>query len=63
MTTVLIVEDYAPNYRLLSFVLEQNSYAVVCARDGVQALECLQMMPIDVIVTDLMMPRLDGIGL
>jgi CheY-like chemotaxis protein len=63
MTTVLIVEDYAPNYRLLSFVLEQNGYAVVCARDGVQALECLQMMPIDVIVTDLMMPHLDGIGL
>ncbi|MCX7791083.1 MAG: response regulator [Chloroflexaceae bacterium] len=63
MTTVLIVEDYAPNYRLLSFVLEQNGYAVVCARDGMQALDYLQMMPIDVIVTDLIMPRLDGIEL
>ncbi len=63
MTTVLLVEDYAPNHRLLSFVLEQNGYAVVCARDGVQALEYLQTMPIDVIVTDLIMPRLDGIGL
>jgi two-component system chemotaxis response regulator CheY len=63
MTTVLLVEDYAPNYRLLSFVLEQHGYAVVCARDGVQALEHLQTMPIDVIVTDLIMPRLDGIGL
>ncbi|MFQ3664369.1 MAG: response regulator [Chloroflexaceae bacterium] len=63
MTTVLLVEDYAPNHRLLSFVLEQNGYAVVCARDGVQALEYLQTMSIDVIVTDLIMPRLDGIGL
>lgn len=63
MTTVLLVEDYAPNYRLLSFVLEQHGYAVVCARDGVQALEYLQTLPIDVIVTDLLMPRLDGIGL
>ncbi len=63
MTTVLLVEDYAPNHRLLSFVLEQNGYAVVCARDGVQALEYLHTMPIDVIVTDLIMPRLDGIGL
>jgi len=63
MTTVLLVEDYAPNCRLLSFVLEQHGYAVVCARDGVHALEHLQTMPIDVIVTDLIMPRLDGIGL
>ncbi|MGQ9927136.1 MAG: response regulator [Chloroflexaceae bacterium] len=63
MTTVLLVEDYAPNARLLSFVLEQHGYAVVCARDGVQALGHLQTMPIDVIVTDLIMPRLDGIGL
>ncbi len=63
MTTVLLVEDYAPNYRLLSFVLEQHGYAVVGARDGVQALEYLQTLPIDVIVTDLLMPRLDGIGL
>ncbi|MCS6880502.1 MAG: response regulator [Oscillochloridaceae bacterium] len=63
MTTVLLVEDYAPNNRLLSFVLEQNGYAVICARDGVQALECLQMMPVDVIITDLLMPRLNGFEL
>lgn len=63
MTTVLLVEDYGPNNRLLSFVLEQNGYAVICARDGVQALEYLQMMTVDVIVTDLLMPRLNGFEL
>lgn len=63
MTTILLVDDYAPNHRLLGFVLEQSGYAVVSALDGIQALECLSTMPIDLIVTDLTMPRLDGIGL
>lgn len=63
MATILIVDDYAPNHRLMSFVLEQSGYAVVSALDGLHALDCLAMMPIDLIVTDLTMPRLDGIGL
>ncbi len=63
MATILIVDDYAPNHRLMSFVLEQSGYAVVSALDGLHALECLAMMPIDLIVTDLTMPRLDGLGL
>jgi CheY-like chemotaxis protein len=63
MTTILIVDDYAPNHRLMSFVLEQSGYAVVSALDGVQALEFLETMQVNLIVTDLTMPRLDGIGL
>lgn len=63
MATILIVDDYVPNHRLLSFVLEQNGYAVVTAHDGLQALTCLDNIPIDLIVTDLNMPKLDGIGL
>lgn len=63
MTTILIVDDYAPNHRLMSFVLEQRGFAVISALDGLSALDCLATMPIDLIVTDLTMPRLDGIGL
>lgn len=63
MTTILIVDDYAPNHRLMSFVLEQSGYAVISALDGLQAMDFLAHMPIDLIVTDLTMPRLDGIGL
>jgi CheY-like chemotaxis protein len=63
MATILLVDDYAPNHRLMSFVLEQSGYAVVSALDGLQALDCLATTPIDLIVTDLTMPRLDGIGL
>ncbi|MFV9503977.1 MAG: response regulator [Oscillochloridaceae bacterium umkhey_bin13] len=63
MTTILLVDDYAPNHRLMSFVLEQSGYAVVSALDGLHAIDCLGTMPIDLIVTDLTMPRLDGLGL
>ncbi|NTU78091.1 MAG: response regulator [Chloroflexales bacterium] len=63
MTTILVVDDYSPNHRLMSFVLEQSGYAVVSAFDGLHALECLDTMPINLIVTDLTMPRLDGMGL
>lgn len=63
MATILVVDDYAPNHRLLSFVLEQSGYAVISAFDGLHALECLDTVPINLIVTDLTMPRLDGMGL
>lgn len=63
MATILVVDDYAPNHRLMSFVLEQNGYAVISALDGLHALECLDRMLVDLIVTDLTMPRLDGLGL
>jgi two-component system, chemotaxis family, chemotaxis protein CheY len=63
MATILIVDDYAPNHRLMSFVLEQSGYAVISASDGLHALDCLEGVQIDLIVTDLTMPRLDGLGL
>jgi two-component system chemotaxis response regulator CheY len=63
MTTILVVDDYAPNHRLMSFVLEHHGYAVISAFDGIHALECMNAMPINLIVTDLTMPRLDGIEL
>ena len=39
VATILIVDDYAPNHRLMSFVLEQSGYAVVSALDGLHALD------------------------
>jgi CheY-like chemotaxis protein len=63
MATILVVEDYAPNQRLMSFVLEHNGHAVVSAQDGKQALSCLETTPIDLIVTDLTMPVMDGLAL
>ncbi|WP_448337098.1 response regulator [Chloroflexus aurantiacus] len=63
MTTIMIVDDYIPSHRLMSFVLEQYGYTVVTAIDGVQALRHLDSYAVDLVVTDLTMPRMDGIEL
>jgi two-component system chemotaxis response regulator CheY len=63
MATILIVDDYAPNHRLMSFVLEQHGYAVVVACDGQQALDRMVNAHVDLVLTDLAMPRMDGMAL
>jgi CheY-like chemotaxis protein len=63
MATILIVDDYAPNHRLMSFVLEQHGYAVVAAFDGQQALDRLEDAHVDLVLTDLTMPKVDGMAL
>lgn len=63
MSTIMIVDDYIPSHRLMSYVLEQHGYAVVTASDGEQALHRLNTLPVDLVVTDLKMPRMDGIEL
>ncbi|MGB9738489.1 MAG: response regulator [Chloroflexus aggregans] len=63
MTTIMIVDDYMPSHRLMSFVLEQHGYTVVTAADGEQALRRLEQFAVDLVVTDLTMPRMDGIEL
>jgi two-component system, chemotaxis family, chemotaxis protein CheY len=63
MATILIVDDYAPNHRLMSFVLEQHGYAIVVAFDGQQALDRLESTPVDLVLTDLTMPKIDGLTL
>jgi CheY-like chemotaxis protein len=63
MATVLIVDDYVPNHRLMSFVLEQHGYAVVAAFDGQQALDRLENASVDLVLTDLTMPKIDGLAL
>lgn len=63
MTTILVVDDHSPNQRLLSFILEQNDYSVITALNGVQALERLAEGSIDLVVTDLSMPKMDGLTL
>lgn len=63
MTTIMIVDDYIPSHRLMSFVLNQYGYTVVTALDGEQALNRLATVQVDLVVTDLKMPCMDGIEL
>ena len=44
-------------------ILEAAGYSVVVATDGAQALELLNEHPIDIIVSDVEMPRMDGLAL
>jgi len=59
---VLIVDDSAAIRQSISFVLEQGGYEVVEACDGMDALSKLPMPPVQLIITDVNMPNLDGIA-
>jgi two-component system response regulator MprA len=58
---VLVVEDEPALSDGLRTALALEGYEVEVARDGVEALEALVTRPVDAIVLDVLMPRLDGI--
>lgn len=60
---ILVVDDEAKMRRLLEIMLTQMGHDVQQAEDGLAALTCLQTQQVDLIITDLRMPNLDGIGL
>jgi adenylate cyclase len=57
---VLVVDDQAPNRRLLEAVLEPRGYRVLSAESGEQALQLLAEDPPDVVLLDILMPGMDG---
>ncbi len=61
--TVLIVDDSATIRQMVSFTLKVAGFSVVEAGDGQEGLERLAAQHMDLVITDLNMPRLDGIGL
>ncbi len=60
---VLVVEDVAQVRELLEIALRFRGYDVISARDGEEALEIIQHQRPILIVTDILMPRLDGYAL
>ena len=60
---ILIVDDEPRYLRLLEANLRTEGYEVVTAQDGLQALEAFSAQPIDLVLMDVMMPRMDGISL
>lgn len=60
MTSILIVDDNAENLYLLRALLQGNGYAVEEARHGAEALTRARQGPPDLIVSDLLMPVMDG---
>lgn len=61
--TLLVVEDIPDILTLLKATLEFKGYRVVTARDGQEALEIIERERPAVIVTDILMPRMDGFNL
>ncbi|HET6439621.1 MAG TPA: sigma-54 dependent transcriptional regulator [Anaeromyxobacter sp.] len=63
MAHVLIVDDEMNIRRVLAAMLKREGYEATTSADGEQALAVLNKTPVDVVVTDLVMPRLGGMEL
>jgi DNA-binding response OmpR family regulator len=60
-STILLVDDEESIQTLLTFPLERDGYRVVQARDGEEALRRFGEEDVDLVVLDVMLPRLDGL--
>jgi two-component system response regulator MprA len=60
---VLVVDDEPAIQETVAALLVDEGYAVRCASDGVEALAAVERDEFDLVITDVVMPRLDGLGL
>jgi len=61
--TIMTVDDSASIRQLVSFTLKQQGYEVVEAVNGTEAIRKLNQKKIDMLITDINMPEIDGISL
>ncbi len=62
MTTILIVEDEETLRETLAYNLQEEGYEVLSAEDGERGLELIRTRRPDLVVLDIMLPRLDGLA-
>ena len=63
MYSILLVDDEPQLLAAWSLILVNEGYRVTCASNGIEALECLKHHVPDLIVTDWIMPLMDGLAL
>lgn len=61
--TVLVIEDHPDQRELLAIVLQREGYRVITAANGLEALEKLETENIQIALSDIMMPKMDGFEL
>ncbi len=61
MTKILIVEDDPTTVQLIEFLLKKNNFEVLIAYNGEEALQIARKEKSDLILMDVMMPKMDGI--
>ncbi len=61
--TVLVIEDHPDQRELLMIVLQKEGYRVIAAANGVEALEKLEKEPVQIVLSDIMMPKMNGFEL
>lgn len=57
---ILIVEDSPTQLEQLRFILEEKDYTVIAANNGIKALEAINQDKPDLIISDILMPEMDG---
>jgi CheY-like chemotaxis protein len=57
---ILVIDDEAPIRRVIEFKLQKKGYRVITAVNGQEGLQIIREQRPDVVVTDIMMPELDG---
>jgi DNA-binding response OmpR family regulator len=60
MKRILVVDDDPDTINFLQLFLQQQGYEILTARDGREALNLLEMQPVNLILSDIAMPHLNG---
>jgi two-component system, chemotaxis family, chemotaxis protein CheY len=61
MKKILVVDDSPTVRKLIAYILKKKSYVIAEAQDGLEAMEKLGGLDVDLIIANLNMPNMDGI--
>jgi CheY-like chemotaxis protein len=61
MARILVIDDDEQVLQVLTSVLRRRGFDVVQANDGLAALRVLEATPVDLVITDVVMPRMEGL--
>lgn len=63
MATILVVDDEYLTHRIINVILGCEQYKIISAYNGLEALMQMEIYPVDLILTDIHMPFMDGLSM